>query len=70
MKNTPINLLMKLLAIRLVEQTTLVKSLVMRSSIAVSRARSLLAYLYGMSRCSLRGSLRLNLLATISAGVL
>ena len=42
----------------------------LRSSIAVSRARSRLAYLIGMPRCSLRGSLRLNLLATISGGVL
>jgi len=42
----------------------------LRGSIAASRARSRLAYLYGMSRCSLRGSLRLNLLATISGGIL
>ncbi len=42
----------------------------LRGSIAVSRARSHLAYLRGISRCSLRGSLRLNLLATISESIL
>ena len=40
----------------------------LRNSIAVSRARSLLAYLYGMSRRSLCGSLRLKMLFTISGG--
>jgi len=42
----------------------------LRSPIAVSRARSRLAYQFGRSRCLLRGSLRLNLLVTISGGVL
>ena len=42
----------------------------LRSSIASSRARSRLAYPYGMSRRSLRGLLRLSLLATIDKGVL
>jgi hypothetical protein len=42
----------------------------LRDSIAVSRARSLLAYPHGMSCRSLRGSLRLNPLATISKDIL
>ena len=37
----------------------------LRAPIAASRARSLLAYLYDMFRRSLRGSLRLGLLATV-----
>lgn len=37
----------------------------LRTRIAVSRARSLLAYRYGMSRRSLRGSLHFELLATL-----
>ena len=40
----------------------------LRVSIAVSHARSRLAYLCGMSRCSRRGSLHFNLLATIAGG--
>jgi len=42
----------------------------LRSPIAASRARSLLAYLSDMSRRSLRGSLHSGLLATIYRGVL
>jgi hypothetical protein len=42
----------------------------LRSSIAASRARSFLAYPSGISRYSLRGFLRLNLLAKISEDVL
>ena len=37
--------------------------------IAASRARSLLAYLFDMSRCSLRGSLRFIPQSQISRGV-
>ena len=38
----------------------------LRSRSAASRARSRLAYLIDMSRCSLRGSLHTGLLATVS----
>ena len=37
----------------------------LRSRPAASRARSRLAYLLDMSRCSLRGSLHAGLLATV-----
>jgi hypothetical protein len=37
----------------------------LRSQLAASRARLILAYLQGMSRLSLRGSLRTGLLVTI-----
>jgi len=40
----------------------------LRSQSAASRARSLLAYLFDMSRCLLRGSLHLGLLATVLWG--
>ncbi len=40
----------------------------LRSQFAASRARSRLAYLFDMSRCSLRGSLHLALLATALRG--
>lgn len=42
----------------------------LRSRSASLRARSILAYLYGMSRRSLRGALQLDLLATILKGSL
>jgi len=42
----------------------------LRRSITLLRARSRLAYPYGLSRCALRGLLRLSLLATIDKGFL
>jgi len=42
----------------------------LRCPIAASRARSRLAYLLDMSRCSLRGFLHSNMLVTVFRGAL